>query len=479
VILKRKLLLALIALSLCGGPTVAQDYDRTLEFHFDDRAIVVPRFGSRVEALPILELIGAEAKLSLSAGTYGVLYDTHVIQFAVEHRVLLVDGELQEAREAPVTSPGGVAVSLSYLERWLLSPLGFHLEPIARGYRVARGARFADPVTLRPVAADFGSTTTLVLTLSRETIAGVEQAEEGRIVVRFDDATPQLDGSVPFRSRRVLSITSIDQLVEVHLAPGIGLLSWHALDGPPRVTMELGPVRATPTPAPVRAPVVRRTGPRPVVIDPGHGGDDIGARSQDGVLTEKDITLAVARRLARVLESRGQAVRLTRDGDQSRALTDRTALANRLEAPVFVSLHANASTFSSVTGTETYYMSLDSASDEAAAATADLENRAGASSGEKSALDLILWDLAQAEVLNESAQLALAVQGRLNSRLGLRDRGVKQAPFVVLTGATMPAILVEVGFLSNPSEAERLTQPEYQQQIAEALAAGIEDFVRR
>jgi N-acetylmuramoyl-L-alanine amidase len=224
---------------------------------------------------------------------------------------------------------------------------------------------------------------------------------------------------------------------------------------------------------------VRRTGPRPVVIDPGHGGDDIGARSQDGVLTEKDITLAVARRLARILESRGQAVRLTRDGDQSRALTDRTALANRLEAPAFVSLHANASTFSSVTGTETYYMSLDSATDEAAAATADLENRAGESSGQKSALDLILWDLAQADVLNESAQLALSVQGRLNSRLGLRDRGVKQAPFVVLTGATMPAILVEVGFLSNPSEAERLTQPDYQQQIAEAIAAGIEDFVRR
>ena len=74
---------------------------------------------------------------------------------------------------------------------------------------------------------------------------------------------------------------------------------------------------------------------------------------------------------------------------------------------------------------------------------------------------------------------ASSVQGHLNSRLGLRDRGVKQAPFVVLTGATMPAILVEVGFLSNPAEAERLTQPEYQQQVAEAIAAGIEGFVRR
>ena len=124
-------------------------------------------------------------------------------------------------------------------------------------------------------------------------------------------------------------------------------------------------------------------------------------------------------------------------------------------------------------------MSLVGASDEAAAATADLENRAGSSSDEHSALDLILWDLAQAEVLNESSRLALSVQGRLNAQLSLRDRGVKQAPFVVLTGATMPAILVEVGFLSNPSEAERLTQPESQQQLAEAVAAGIGDFLGR
>ena len=139
----------------------------------------------------------------------------------------------------------------------------------------------------------------------------------------------------------------------------------------------------------------------------------------------------------------------------------------------------NASTFSSVKGAETYYMSLDDkASDEAAAATAKLENEAGDATDQRSDLDLILWDLAQAEVLNESAELALAVQGRLNARLGSRDRGVKQAPFVVLTGATMPAILVEVGFLSNTSEAQKLIQPDYQQQLAEAVAAGIEDFLR-
>jgi N-acetylmuramoyl-L-alanine amidase len=458
----RRIQLILITLALGAGLLAAQDYDRTFEFHFDDQAIVVPKFGPKVEALPILELLGAEARFSPAAGTYGVIYGEHVIQFAVDHKVLLVDGELREAREVPSASPNGVAVSLSYLERWLLSPLGFHLDPIPRGYRIVRGSRFADPVTVRPVAADFGTTTTLVLSLNREVAVDVEETEPGTITIQFDDATPQLDSSVRFRSRRVRSLTSSDQELLVNLVSGIGLISWHTLETPPRVTIELGPARPTPTPAPVRAPIVTRRGPRPVVIDPGHGGDDVGARSPTGVM-EKEVTLVVARRLARILESRGRAVRLTRDGDQGRALTDRTALANRLDATVFISLHANASTVS----------------DEAAAATAALENRAGSQADERSPLDLILWDLAQAEVLNESSRLALAVQGRLNARLGLRDRGVKQAPFVVLTGATMPAILVEVGFLSNPSEAERLIQPESQQQLAEAVAAGIEDFLGR
>ena len=102
----RRIQLILITLALGAGLLPAQDYDRTFEFHFDDQAIVVPKFGPKVEALPILELLGAEARFSQAAGTYGVLYGEHVIQFAVDHKVLLVNGELQEAREVPSASPG-------------------------------------------------------------------------------------------------------------------------------------------------------------------------------------------------------------------------------------------------------------------------------------------------------------------------------------------------------------------------------------
>ena len=467
-----------LTLAICCGTLVAQEPGRSVEFHFDGRAIVVPRFGPKVEVLPVLELIGAETGFSASMDTWGVILGEHVLQFAVGRKHMLVDGDLVEAQEAPVASPSGVAASLAYLERFLLSPLGFHLETIPEGFRIERGGRFVEPVEVRPVVADFNTTSTLVLTLSRTVEVEVREPEPGRLVVRFADAAPQLDTTARFRSRRVRSISNDGQELVVVLARDTGLLTWHSLEDPPRVTMELGPARPTPTPAPERLPLAVETGPRPIVIDPGHGGDDVGARSRDGLL-EKDLTLALARRLTRVLEGRGYRVRMTRDGDEARALTDRTALANRLDAVVFVSLHANASTASSAAGAETDYMSLDSASDAAAAATADFENRAGPQADDRTPLDLILWDLAQAEVLNESAELALAVQNRLNASSGSRDRGVRQAPFVVLTGATMPAVLVELGFLSNADEARRLNDSGHQQELAEAIAAGIEDFVGR
>ncbi len=449
---------------------------RGLIFEYADRATSVPQNGLFVEAMPVLRLIGAEVEFSPAAGTYRVTWGSHEIQFTTERRLTLVDGKLFEAPDAPRPSPGGIAVSLEFLDRALLGPLGLHLQPLSGGYRIAAGARFLDPVAIRPAAADFGGSTTVVLTLARMTEAVVEEDDEGDVVVRFPDASPMLDATVPFRSQRVRSVQRRGSDVVLELARDTGLLTWHALDSPPRVVLELGERRPTPTPAPVR--IVERTGPPPIVIDPGHGGDDIGAGSGTG-LVEKNLTLTIARRLATILERRGYPVRLTRSGDDSRALSDRTALANRLEARVFVSLHANASTAPSVRGAETYYMSLDrSASDAAAAATAEVENRVAQSNGSaRSPIDLILWDLAQSDVLNQSARLALSVQQELNALLGLRDRGVKQAPFVVLTGATMPAVLVEVGFLSNTDEAALLASPDHQQRLAEAIARGIEAFL--
>jgi N-acetylmuramoyl-L-alanine amidase len=472
----RKVLTLSFLFLLIASHLPAQEIMQTVEFQYAGRSVLVPKLGTRVEVIPVLALIGAGAEYSLAAGTYLVALGEQRLQFTPGHKLVLANGELLTTKEAAVPSPGGVAASIGFIDRSLLGPLGFRLEPIPQGYRIAHGARFADPVTIRPAAADFAATTTLVLTLDRPTETNAAPAEGGGIVVRFEDASPRLDPTSRLQSRRIRAITSNGSDVLIQTNDGIGILNSHILDNPPRVIIELGHVIPTPTPAPAR--ILERSGPSPIVIDPGHGGKDTGAVGGNG-LTERDLTMAVARRLANELRSRGHAVRLTRQDGEGRALTDRTAIANRLEAKLFVSLHANASTFSSVRGAETYYMSLDDrATDEAAAATARLENEAGDATDERSDLDLILWDLAQTSALNESAELAVAVQTRLNALLGLRDRGVKQAPFVVLTGATMPAILVEVGFLSNPSEASRLAQPEHQQELARAIATGIEAFFR-
>lgn len=463
-------LIAGCALLLAASFAGAQD---VVTFGHLGRTVTVGVFAGRVEVLPVIELIGGQGAFSPAAGTYRLVVGEREVQLVPERKMLLVNGELVETLEAPVASPGGAAVSLDLLDRSVLAGFGLRLERRAWGYEIVPGVRPAAPLPVRPAVADFPATTTIVLTLGRQVEAQVEETPTGAVAVRFRDAVPVIDGVV--RSSRVRQLVVDGGELRIELADGAGLRAWHRLDNPPRVIVELGRVVPTPTPAPVRTTGDDRRGP--IVIDPGHGGDDTGAVGPDGRL-EKDLVLQVARRVAGVLEARGHFVRLTRTGDETRALTDRTALANRLEARGFISLHANASTVAAVRGAETYYMSLDeSASDAHAAATAELENRSGGAQVERSALDLILWDLAQAEVLNESARFALAVQRRLNALLGSKDRGVKQAPFVVLTGATMPAVLVEVGFLSNPDETRLLEDPDYQQRLAEALALGIEDFV--
>jgi N-acetylmuramoyl-L-alanine amidase len=464
------LLLLLVALVPAAGQ------GEELSVSWNGSAVQVSRTATgRLELLPVLRLLGAEAVFSPAAGTWGVVRGEHQIQFTPGSRYVLIDGQLKKLDEAPVPTPAGVAASERFLDEAILEPLGFHLERVPGGLRIAEGATYRSPILVTPAGADFGATSTLVLTFDRKPALETEE-REGMVVLHFKGSAPQLDESRRLVSARVRSLAVHGSDLVISLAPGTGLLGSHELDDPPRLSLDLGPARRQ-TAAPSTAIPPVRTTAHPVVIDPGHGGRDVGAHSPSG-LEEKDLVLSVARRIARILRARGVPVRLTREGDESRALTDRTSLANRLEARVFVSLHANASPFASARGAETYYMSLeDGATDEHAAATARLENRGSGVADRKDGLDLILWEMAQAEVLNDSAKLALDVQRRLNALPQVPDRGVKQAPFVVLTGATMPAILVEVGFLTNPEEAARLADSSYQDQLARAVAEGILDYL--
>ena|SRR3990170_1556184 len=218
---------------------------------------------------------------------------------------------------------------------------------------------------------------------------------------------------------------------------------------------------------------------RVVVIDPGHGGEDTGAKGPSGV-AEKDITLSIALKLAEALkDSMDARVLLTRTSDVFIPLEERTAFANANRADIFISIHVNAAASRDARGTETFFLSMD-ATDEDARRLAAFENDADSAGAVVVAdggdLKDILLDMASTRSHHESSRLAEAVHLSMLDKAGREGRGVKQAPFTVLVGATMPAVLVEVGFISNPSEEKWLSSRKDQELAARAIAEGVARF---
>jgi N-acetylmuramoyl-L-alanine amidase len=215
-----------------------------------------------------------------------------------------------------------------------------------------------------------------------------------------------------------------------------------------------------------------------IVIDPGHGGHDTGTIGPNG-LEEKDLVLDVSRRLGKLLQTRlGAEVIYTRKDDTFIPLETRTAIANQEAADLFVSVHANSSHDPDARGVETYYLNFTSSPE--ALEVAARENAVS----EKSIHELqdLVKKIALKEKIEESQEFASDVQSSLHSGLavknpGLRDRGVKKAPFIVLIGANMPSILAEISFVSNPGDERRLGTSEYRQKIAESLYRGIAKYV--
>jgi N-acetylmuramoyl-L-alanine amidase len=215
-----------------------------------------------------------------------------------------------------------------------------------------------------------------------------------------------------------------------------------------------------------------------IVIDPGHGGHDTGTIGPKG-LEEKDLVLEVGRRLGNVLQARlGAEVIYTRTDDTFVPLETRTAIANQERADLFVSIHANSSRDPEARGVETYYLNFTSSSE--ALEVAGREN----ATSDKSIHELqeLVKTIALKEKIEESREFAADVQRSLHSGLasrnpGIRDRGVKRAPFVVLIGANMPSILAEISFVSNPGDERRLRTADYRQRIAESLYRGIARYV--
>ena len=258
------------------------------------------------------------------------------------------------------------------------------------------------------------------------------------------------------------------------------------------------PAHPTPSTAPVRRkpPETRRAAKRSpqedltltrvlglkvgrVVVDPGHGGHDPGAIGPGG-LREKDLVLSIARRLKPLLEERlGTQVIMTRDDDRFIPLEERTAIANQHQADLFISIHGNSSRGRRATGAETFYLNF--ARSASAQEVATREN--AASQRTVGELEDLVRQITKGTHNAESRKLAGVVQTHLFSgikkhRRPYLNRGVKTAPFIVLMGASMPSILTEVGFISNPDEERFLTTAQNHQRVAEALFEGVKQYLQ-
>ena len=397
----------------------------------------------------------------------------------------MTEGErIVQLSRPPLGGTAGLEVPLDVLQQSYGERLGFRFDWFAEDKRleVAGGGSGDLPVELS--AVHVGGTTSLVVTLTEDSPYRLERLEHEAQLV-FPGRRLVVGGRLPAPDPLVAGVIVDGNLVRVQLRPGAEAAAPYrvARGGRTQVVLDLSHSGT------------RATGPTPlagapssgfkIVIDPGHGGTESGAVGPSGTL-EKDLTLAIARLLRSRLEGRLPAqVVLTRDDDSNLDLVSRTAIANQNQADLFLSVHLNSvAAVEAARGAETYILDA-AASDaraEAAASFENLESRGegpstaaaqptlaeGASASELD-LQLILWDLAQTRHLAESLRLATFIQQELNQALELRDRGVKQAPFKVLTGANMPATLVELGFLSHPEEEARLRDPAYRGRLVDAL----------
>lgn len=378
------------------------------------------------------------------------------------------------------TAPGegGVQVPLEFLQRTYGDLLGFSFDWRPETARLTISKRGAREFPVSVDVVHLQGVTTVVLQFP-ETPSYRVNRQPGRIEVQMlgDRLVPPAIPPV-VQDPLVQGVTVGPQQVAVQLLPGVEAESY-ILENPFRLVFDVHRPSSVATPTiPPRAPVETSRGVRTIVIDPGHGGPETGAIGPSGV-HEKELTLILARDLEALLESSLPVrVVLTRNEDTSIAHDTRAAIANQNKADLFISIHLNSSLGSGAHGAETYFLSTEAtnvrevqaAADHEGPETEDLVTGDDVASAD---LEMILWDLAQAEHLTESQRFANIVQRELNQALQLKDRGVKQAPFRVLKGAAMPAVLVELGFINNPEEEKKLQDAAYRAELIGALARAV------
>ncbi|REJ83884.1 MAG: N-acetylmuramoyl-L-alanine amidase [Acidobacteria bacterium] len=451
---------------------------------FDGREATVPYSltagGDYVGLEAVTAMVGGELEVGpLGLGHTLRLFGDEVV-FGPTSAVLTIGDEIVPISSPPLGSPTGIQVPIDFLRRVYTERFGYVFDWSRPRRTLVVQRREGRQLAVETSAVRIAGVTHLVLQFSGEPDARISRTPVGDLRLVFPGDTLNLRGELPRSDSLLRAVTVSNDAIQVRLQPGAEAAEplRVARGGNVRLVIDISPQRVVSTP-PESRPLTGFTGLR-IVIDPGHGGNDVGAVGSGGTL-EKDLNLTIARTLERRLEARLPVeALLTREHDVALDHSTRTAIANQNEASLFISLHFNSELGSTARGAETYFLDQDP-SDEAAAQAAQFENEVVGADSARGATDelglqLMLWDLAQSRHLSESQRFATLVQQQLNATLGLRDRGVKQAPFRVLVGATMPAVLVELGFLSNPAEEEKLGDPAYRLQLVDALVDAVAEY---
>ncbi len=402
-----------------------------------------------------------------------------VAAFGTDSRFGVVKDDLIEMPVPPVTIDNRPYVPWQFFQGFLMraSSLDASWDPSTRLLQVRPGQTTAVGVQVSVANVQGISKVVVTLTAPAEYLI---VKEPGAYTVRFKNPVRAPYGEQTHEDPYVAKTSFIGNDLRIQLTAPDVVGDAYRLENPFRVVLDLrkGAAAGPGTPQPITSSrPVDAPGIHTIVIDPGHGGKEVGAIGPGGLM-EKDATLALCRRLATALEARLKTrVVLTRNDDTVVPLDQRTAIANQYHADLFLSVHMNAAIVKGAHGAETYFLSLD-ASDKLAEKAAEVENASknAAAPAAASDLKLMLWDLAQQDYLNESSRLAQAVQEEMNRITGVQSRGVKQAPFKVLVGATMPAALVEVAFITNPDEESKIKSDAFQKTVVDALTTAVERY---
>lgn len=418
-------------------------------------------------------------------GAITVAYKGKSVVLTPDQTIASVGGRLISLPAPPTRSGNRWLVPLDFISRALASIYDVRLDLRRQSRLLVVGDLRVPRVTVRAEAGgNLGRTTIDVVPAATPSVA---QQGTTRIVVHVD--ADALDVTLPpvtpgpfVQAIHLLDPTSI----AIELGPRFNTFrsATQPIDDGMRVTVDVvgavtDAVPATPPPAaaPADAPPLDLTGSsgaiRVIALDAGHGGQDVGAKGAGGML-EKDVSIGVARRLKALIEARlGLRVVMTRDGDDAVPIESRTALANNNKADVFVSLHVNAAARPTVSGA-TVFVAGVSQSDIGAGRSGS--ERLPVFGGGMRNIDIIPWNLAQIPHRPRSEQLAQAMVDAMTGHAPLAQRPIEHAPIRLLEAANMPAVLIEMGFLTNAEQEQALAGPELPAAIAQAVLDGIVRF---